>query len=259
MKIVFFGCTKFSAEVLTYLLKNKADIRAIFSIPEYFNISYSKEKVRNSNFSDLKPIAKKNKIPFYEIDSIVGMKTSDYKSTIEAINPDLILVLGWYFMVPKVIRDIPTFGSWGIHASLLPNYAGGAPLVWAIIEGQKETGVTLFRMESGVDDGDIIAQEKFAISENDTIKEVYENATKTSLKILSTVLNEAYEIKYTKQDKTKIKIYPQRSPKDGLLDWTWDTERIKNFIRAQTKPYPGAFFISNGKKITIWDAKIENL
>ena len=259
MRIIFFGCTKYSEQLLNGLIEMKQNIVGVFSIPEEFNISYSEEKVKNTNYASLKTIANIESIPFYEIDSIDGKKTSDYKSTIEELNPDVILVLGWYFMVPKVIRDIPTYGSWGIHASLLPNYAGGAPLVWAIIEGQKETGVTLFRMESGVDDGDIIDQEKFSISENDTIKEVYENATKSSLKILSTVLNPENQIKFTPQDKTKIKIYPQRSPKDGLIDWSLGRKQIKNFIRAQTKPYPGAYTIIDGKKVIIWDANIEEL
>lgn len=259
MKIVFFGCTKFSEELLTNLLKNKKDIKAIFSIPKNFNISYSNKKVTNYNFSDLKPIAKKNKIPFYEINSVEGKKTKDYYDVIKNINPDVILVLGWYYMLPKSIRLIPKYGAWGIHASLLPNYAGGAPLVWAIINGEKKTGVTLFKMERGVDDGDIISQIEFLIEDNDTIKEVYEKATKSAKKLLNTTLKSDSNPEFIKQDKSKIKIYPQRSPEDGLIDWTWDIERIKNFIRAQTKPYPGAFFISNGKKITIWDAKIENL
>jgi len=259
MKIVFFGCTKFSEELLTYLLKNMVDIRAIFSIPEYFNISYRKKKVKNSNFSDLKPIAKKNKIPFYEIDSVDGKKTKDYYNIIKNIKPDVILVLGWYYMVPKSVRLIPKYGAWGIHASLLPNYAGGAPLVWAIINGEKKTGVTLFRLESGVDDGDIISQTEFLIDDNETIKEVYDKAIKSSKKILYNVLKSDNKPEFIKQDKSKIKIYPQRSPEDGLIDWNWDSLRIKNFIRAQSKPYPGAFTIINNKKVIIYDAKIEEL
>ena len=259
MRIIFFGCTKYSEDLLKGLLEKKLDIVGVFSIPKEFNISYSEEKVKNTNYANLKPISDKECIPFYEVDSVKGKKTSDYKKVIEDLKPDVILVLGWYFMVPKVIREIPTYGSWGIHASLLPNYAGGAPLVWAIIEGQKETGVTLFRMDSGVDDGDIIAQEKFSILQNDTIKDVYEKATKSSLKILDTVLNHEKELEFKPQNKAKIKIYPQRNPEDGLIDWSLEPKQIKNFIRAQTKPYPGAFTIINGKKIIIWDASIENI
>ena len=257
MRIIFFGCTKFSEYLLNSLLLENHSIVAIFSIPEEFNISYSNEKVKNSNFADIKLIAKQNNILHYEVDSVPGKKISDYSLEIMKLKPDVILALGWYYMVPKSIRDIPKYGAWGIHASLLPDYAGGAPLVWAIINGEKETGVTLFRMDSGVDDGDIIDQESFTILDQDTIKEVYEKANVLSLKILKRVL-ESPKIKFKPQNKTKIKIYPQRNPKDGLIDWSWDKERIKNFIRAQTKPYPGAYTIINNKKITIWDANIDD-
>jgi len=164
--------------------------------------------------------------------------------------------MGWYYMVPKVIRDLAKYGAWGIHASLLPNYAGGAPLVWAIIEGQKKTGVTLFKLSNGVDDGDIIQQISFSINENDTIKEVYENATKISCEILIEVMKDESKIIFRPQDKSLIKVYPQRNPQDGKIDWNWDIERIKNFIRAQTKPYPGAWFEIEDKRITIWEADI---
>jgi methionyl-tRNA formyltransferase len=255
MRIIFFGCTKFSEILLKNLLLENHSIVGVFSIPEKFNISYSDAKVKNTNFADIKLIAKENNILHYEVDSVPGKKTSDYSLEIMKLKPDVILVLGWYYMVPKSIRDIPKYGAWGIHASLLPEYAGGAPLVWSIINGEKKTGVTLFRMESGVDDGDIIAQESFPILDQDTIKEVYEKATISSIKILRQVLISS-KVEFKPQDKTKIKIYPQRSPEDGLIDWSWDIERIKNFIRAQTKPYPGAYTILNNKKITIWDADI---
>jgi methionyl-tRNA formyltransferase len=260
MRIIFFGCTHYSRDLLESLLNNNnANIVGVFSIPEEFSISYSEEKVKNTNYASLKYISKEKNIPFFEVDSVEGKKTTDYTNIISELKPDVILVLGWYYMVPKSIRDIPKYGSWGIHASLLPDYAGGAPLVWAIINGEKKAGVTLFRMEGGVDDGDIISQVEFTIQDNDTIKEVYEKATISSKQILNQVLNVDFKVTFTKQDKSKIKIYPQRSPKDGLIDWSWEPARIKNFIRAQTKPYPGAFTIIEGKKVTIWDADVSSL
>ncbi|MBI4647022.1 MAG: methionyl-tRNA formyltransferase [Bacteroidia bacterium] len=259
MKTIFLGCTKFSEQLLKALLTNEIEINCIFSIPEKFNISYSKNKVINYNYADLKSIANQNNIPFYWVDSKDGIKIKDYIEIIEAINPDVILVLGWYYMVPKSIRNIARFGAWGIHASLLPNYAGGAPLVWAIINGEKETGVTLFRLDDGVDDGDIISQRKISIKKYDTIQDVYKKAISVSKTMLIESIKNADKVKFMPQDKSKIKIYPQRKPEDGKIDWTWDSKRIKNFIRAQTKPYPGAWTIINDKKIIIWDANIIDL
>ena len=259
MRIVFFGCTKYSEEILIDLIDRKHQIIGIFSITKAFNISYSVKKVKNFNFADLSSIAKEKNIPFFIVDGENGKKLNDYEDIIRELNPDLLLVLGWYYMVPKNIRELANYGAWGIHASLLPNYAGGAPLVWAIIEGKKSTGVTLFRFEDGVDDGDIISQVEFNIEDNETIKEVYEKAIFNSKLILRSSLENIDNVSYTKQDKTKIKIYAQRSPEDGLINWSESSKKIKDFIRAQTKPYPGAFTIINNKKVIIWDADIEEV
>lgn len=258
MKCIFFGCTDFSKELLTTLLENDIEISAIFSIPEYFNISYNKQKVRNYRFVDLSMLAKKKNIPFFWVNSEPGFKITDYKKVIREIMPDVILVLGWYYMVPKSIRDLAKYGAWGIHASLLPQYAGGAPLVWAIIKGEKETGVTLFRLDNGVDDGDIIEQESFEIKEQETIKEVVEKSIHFSKLLLIRNLKNPDNIVFKPQDKEKIKIFPQRSPNDGEIDLSWDSKRIYNFIRAQTYPYPGAFIKTiDGKKIIIEKARLE--
>ena len=260
MKVVFFGATKFSEEVLTYLLLNKISIGALFTIPQEFSISYSQTKVKNYNYSELELISKKNNIPSYYIESSeFGKKTADYFEIINDIKPDVILIVGWYYMVPKKIRELAKYGAWGIHASMLPDYAGGAPLVWAMINGEKETGVTLFRLDEGVDDGDIIAQEKIVIEETDTIKEVYDKVTMSSKTILISALKNIRDIEFIPQDKTKIKIYPQRKPDDGEIDLTKPAKYLYDFIRAQSAPYPGAFIkTSDGKKLIIEKARIQD-
>ena len=258
MKIVFLGATKFSEEILGHLLQKEISVEAIFTIPIEFNISYSAEKVRNYNFADLVSLAEKNHIPSYQVTSEKGKKLSDFYSAIEKIKPDVILVIGWYFMVPKKIRILAKHGAWGIHASLLPSYAGGAPLVWAIINGEKETGTTLFRLDEGVDSGDIIAQEKIVIGDLDTIKEIYDKVTEASKRILLESLLAADSIQYMPQPKSDIKIYPQRKPSDGEIDLTLPGWEMYNFIRAQVPPYPGAFIRTiDGKKIIIDKVRLE--
>lgn len=240
-KYIFLGATKFSEETLIFLIENGFKPEAIFFIPEEFKISWSKEPVKNFLYADLRKIGMNQNIPCFEVNSVEGKRLKDYYSLIKGFDLDLILALGWYYMVPKSIRKLARYGAWGIHASLLPKYAGGAPLVWAIIEGERETGVTLFRFDDGVDDGDIIAQKSFFIEESDSINEVYKKAISASKEILIEVFRNFSEVKFKKQDKSKIKIYPQRKPEDGLLDWDKTCEEIYNFIRAQTKPYPCAF------------------
>lgn len=255
-RIIFFGCTKLSKNILESLIEEEFNITAIFSIPKKFKISYNENRVKNINYASLSSHAQSLGIPFYEVDSVEGKRMGDYKDIIDQLKPDVIIAIGWYYMVPKEIRDIPKEGVWGIHASLLPNYAGGAPLVWAIINGETETGVTLFRMESGVDDGDIISQEKLKISDTDTIKTMLEKTSSVSKKIIIKQLKKNI-VNYTPQDKSKIKIFPQRSSEDGEIDWSWDKTKILNFVRAQTRPYPGAYTILNNKKIILWDISID--
>jgi len=258
MKAIFLGCTKFSEEILRHLLSmENLEIIAIFSIPENFDISYSEKKVNNSNYADLSGYAKRAGIDYFLINSSKGDRITDYRSQISKYNADVMLVMGWYYMIPESVRSLIKNGAWGIHASLLPKYAGGAPLVWAIIEGEKESGVTLFRFEDGVDDGDIIKQRKFTIEPTDTIREVYDKATVASKSILTEIVTSG-QFQFTPQNKTEIMVYPQRSPKDGEIDWGWSSVRINDFIRAQTRPYPGAWTIINNKKVTIWDASIQD-
>ena len=257
-RIIFLGCTKFSKSILEALLNSDHEIVAIFSIPAKFPISYSSTLVKNSNFFDLYPISKKYNIPYKIVESRRGKRLSDNLTLIKELQPDIILAAGWYYMIPEQVRSIPKEGAWGLHSSLLPNYAGGAPLVWAIINGEKKTGVTLFRMERGVDDGDIIGQTEFSILEKDTISEVLDKSIESSIEILLENLSKE-KIDYFKQDTSQKKIYPQRSSKDGEIDWTKDSKSIQNFIRAQTNPYPGAWTIINGKKVIIWSASVSDI
>lgn len=260
-KVIFLGSTLFSQQLFDELILDKdIEIVAIFSIPEKFNISYSKDKVKNYNYHSFIQEAQKYNIKRFEVDSN-NKKLDSYEDIIKILNADILLVLGWYYMIPKNIRELAKYGAWGIHASLLPNYAGGAPLTWAIINGEKKTGVTLFKMDDGVDNGPIIAQNEFLIEDNDTIKEVYEKATIESKKMLKDVLKRDFKnIVFKEQDQKAIEVFPQRNPNDGQIDLSKSAKDISNFIRAQSSPYPGAFIKTvDNKKLIIEKARVEEL
>jgi methionyl-tRNA formyltransferase len=259
MRVVYFGATNFSYELADYLLNNGINIIHFFTIPKEFPISYSETNVVNSNFADIKLLGDKYNIPCIEVESVKGKSMSDQLSLLESLKPDIILVMGWYYMVPQKIRNAARYGAWGIHASLLPKYAGGAPLVWAMINGEKTTGVSLFKLSEGVDDGDIITQKEITIEFEDTIKEVYDKVIIVSKEILLKALNSIDTIVPIAQDKNLIKVFPQRSPEDGEIDFSKSSLEIYNFIRAQSSPYPGAFFRTlDGKKIVIEKAIIKD-
>lgn len=258
MRVIFFGASQLGFVVCRHILEaGLAEVVALISVKQDFKISYAATGVHNYNHADFSELANQYSIPLIMVDK----KMASYESVIQEYKPDLLIAVGWYHMIPKAIREIAPLGCIGIHASLLPKYRGGAPLVWAMINGEKETGVTLFYFEDGVDNGDIIGQNTFSIEEHETIKDVLNKATIGSLQLMSTFLpllaqNNAPRFSQNENEATTV---PQRSPKDGLIDWSWETARIKNFIRAQTKPYPGAFTIIEGKKVVLWDAEIVDL
>jgi len=235
------------------LLKHNFMVSAVISMPEKFGISYSKHKIRNYNYADLNKIAKKYGIDFYKVKS--SKDIAKHYKTIRNASPDLILVAGWYYMVPCFIRKIAKYGAWGIHASLLPLYRGGAPLVWSMINGDKKTGVTLFKLDNGVDTGEIIAQSPFSINFNDKIDDLYRKATLASKRIILNALRNIDEIKLQPQTVKPDIVYPQRKPKDGKINLNDSALKIYNFIRAQSKPYPGSFSTLGGKRITFWNVK----
>ena len=258
MRIIFIGASKFGLRCLESILTlNSIEVVGVISNKNNFSISYNKFGVNNILFADFEQTAINNNIPFYRIKE--NMKEFLLLSFIEECKADFGLVVGWYHMIPSTL--LQKFPFAGLHASLLPDYSGGAPLVWAIINGDKKTGITFFLFNKGVDSGDIIGQEEVTIEEKDNIKTLYDKVEILGLKLLkeNLPLIASDKATYLKQDESKRRIFPQRKPEDGLINWNWDTKKINNFIRAQTKPYPGAFTIINNKKVIIWDATIEDI
>ena len=242
------------------MLKRAGDewnkINGVLTMPERFNISYSKSEVKNFLHTDFTSYCSSMNIPFYSFRE--NMKDPIIIDQIKSWEPDLIIAVGWYHMIPKCIRTIPKYGVIGMHASFLPNYRGGAPLVWAIINGEKEVGISLFYIEKGVDTGDIVEQSKTTVNLNDTIKTVYEKIETLGKELLikNVPLILKGVSKRKQQNYLQTKIWPQRSPKDGIIDWSCHSLEIYNYIRAQTKPYPGAFSFYKGEKLIVWEAKL---
>ncbi len=259
MRIVFLGATELGYQCLQQLFKMREEVVGIFSIPEEFRISYSTIQVRNVTFRSFEDLAKEHKVPLVYVTS--KMSNPEYIEALQTWQPDFGLAIGWYYMIPRSVRDKFPRSVIGIHASLLPKYRGGAPLVWAMIKGETKTGVTLFYLDDGVDTGNIIAQKEIDIGRDDTIKILYDKAVQASIDLVREFipLIRSGIAPRIPQDHAVATQFPQRRPEDGLIDWSRGAEEIRNFIRAQTKPYPGAFTIIGGKKIIIWEADVIDL
>lgn len=255
MKIVFFGASKFGLRCLERLNSvSGVEIAGVVTTPRKFSISYSSQGVDNVLHADFSDYTENSGIPLAVLES--GMKMKELESVLRNWKPDLMIVVGWYHMFPKSILGIAPVA--GLHASLLPDYSGGAPLVWAIINGERKTGITFFMFDETVDGGDIIGQVEEPIYLNDTIATLYDRIEKAGLALLDESIGKYIrnQVAPVRQDESRRRIMPQRSPDDGLIDWSNGALDVYNFIRAQTKPYPGAFTYFRGARLTVWECKL---
>lgn len=240
---------------------NEIDICGIVTTAQEFSIRYRgvSNSVNNCRYSNIAHYSESN---MYEC---VEMSTGDYSEVYNRLvkwNPELIIVVGWYYMIPDKLRTAPKLGTIGMHASLLPSYRGGAPLVWAIINGEKQTGISLFYFDDGVDTGDIISQKATPISDIDTIETLYRRIEDLGIEMLLEELpkigsGQSKRVHQSALEHTASS-FAQRNPSDGEIDWSRTSNELNNFIRAQTIPYPCAYSMLNGKMVRFIRGRIIN-
>ena len=173
---------------------------------------------------------------------------------IRELNPDIIFSFYYRDMIGSAILEIPRAGCLNLHGSLLPEYRGRCPINWVLVNGEKETGVTLHYMTPRPDNGDVVCQKKINISDADTAKSLYKKALKASSGMLDEILPQiiAGSTSRYPQDHSKATYYGGRSPKDGEILWTKTADEVRNLVRAVTLPYPGAFSYAGDKKCLFW-------
>lgn len=171
---------------------------------------------------------------------------------------DFLLSINYLYLIETNLIERPSKMAINIHGGLLPKYRGRAPHIWALINGETECGVTVHKMALGCDTGDIILQESIEINSDTTggelLKIFEEKYPRMILESVELILRNA---SLKKQDESQASYYGKRTPEDGEVDWTWENFRIKNWIRALTRPYPGAFTFMDNKKLFIW--KVEEV
>jgi len=180
-------------------------------------------------------------------------RTDRIKDFLTDLETDVIISVNYLFIVDQAILQHPKKYAINFHGSLLPKYRGRTPHVWAIINNESYTGITGHLMTGNCDDGDIVYQERIEIGEDATGAELLNLfATRYPLIINDVIRSiEAEEVKLISQDDTKATFFEKRSPSDGKINWNWQKERIRNWVRAQAKPYPGAFTFYGDYKVTV--------
>jgi methionyl-tRNA formyltransferase len=170
---------------------------------------------------------------------------------------DALFAVGWRYLIPPAVYETTTKASVVFHNSLLPKYRGFAPSNWAIINGETETGATMFLMSETVDSGPIIDQRAFPIGPDDTIREVEANVTEAYLSLLESNIDGLLSGSFTaaEQDHSLATLTTKRVPADGEIDWSASSEAIHNLVRALADPWPGAFTSISGRKLMIWSTR----
>ncbi|MDE1463519.1 methionyl-tRNA formyltransferase [Spartinivicinus poritis] len=191
------------------------------------------------------------------IELIVVANQQETNDWITALQPDLCLVVGWYWLIPEpILRQVP-MGFIGLHNSLLPKYRGGSPLVWTLINGDSYAGFSFFSLTAGIDDGPVWAQDKIAIKESDTIADCLAILSEKAVEVLARIYPQIIsgQLQPQPQKHEQASYCGLRRPADGLINWHWSATQINNFIRAQSQPYPGAFTEVDSKRVVIWQAQ----
>ncbi len=253
MRVLFVGASAFGLKCLEEVSRlSEVSVVGVLTAPKAFSISYSKTPVTNVLHVDFATWSAAHRLPCFEMQH--GMNYPPLLDWVTALKPQLVVVVGWYHLVPKAIREISP--AIGLHASLLPDYSGGAPLVWAMINGEAETGISLFQLADGVDSGPVFGQESVLILPEDTIATLYSRIEECGLALLRSHLPRIArgEAVPWVQDESKRRVFPQRSPSDGRIVWERGADYVDRFIRAQTRPYPGAFTTLGCDRLTIWAA-----
>lgn len=247
MKIFLFLGSRKGYAVFKKLIEAQAEIAAVLCLVE--------DPHEEQYHLRVTALAHKQSIPiFYS----TAVKPAAYPELLKKIKPDLAFAIGWRYLITPTAYTVPPLGTFILHDSLLPKYRGFAPLSWAMINGEKETGVTLFHIAEGVDSGPIVDQLATSITMIDTVNTVeeriiklYEEIIIKNLSILQT--GQAITIP---QDEVKASYCCKRIPQDGEINWQQSAIAIHNLIRAVTHPLPGAYSFLNGKKIFIWEAEV---
>ena len=246
MRFAWLGMHPEGIPSLSGLLEAGAPITAIITLR-------SDLAAKKTAVADYRPLAARYGVRIHEIANI---NEPQALTLLCELAPDVMFVIGWHQIVRPQALQIAKVGMIGAHASLLPHNRGSAPLNWALIKGEQVTGTTLFWLGESVDTGEIIDQRAIAITPFDTSATLYERVAQTNRQLLVELLPRLMAGERPTLDKPFANgpVLPRRRPADGLVDWTQSASTVYDFIRALTRPYPGAFGFIGGKRWRVWNA-----
>ena len=249
MKIIFMGTPDFSIPSLESIYKSKHELTAIVTTPDK-----ERGRGRKITYTPVKQFAVENNIPVYQPEKLKS--NTEFIEQMKALQPDLFVVVA-FRILPKEVFNIPKFGSFNLHGSFLPKYRGAAPIQWALINGETETGLTTFKLAEKVDTGNIYLQQKVEILPADNFETLHDRMSLLGadlvLKTISLIQTGNFELK--QQDDSLASPAPKITKEICKIDWNKSAKEIHNLIRGLS-PHPAAFFVYNGKVIKIYKTEI---
>jgi methionyl-tRNA formyltransferase len=243
-RLVFVGAVHEAEPALAALFDNSAEIAEVVTVP-------AEPGHRPSGYVDLEPLARAHGTPVRRCADINAAEQVDH---FRQLAPDLVVVVGWTRLLGPDLLAIPSRGCIGFHASLLPRYRGRAPVNWAIIRGESETGNTMMFLDAGTDTGDIVDQRRVPIGTDDTCATVYARVADAGADMLvehlPAILNGSAPRR--RQGPGDGEVLRKRTPQMGITDWSRTSRSVHDWIRALTAPYPGAFTFLAGRQVMLW-------
>ena len=250
MRVVFMGTPDFSVGTLKALAVAGHEIVGVVSQPD-------KPKGRGKNLqpTPVKEAAMELGLPVYQPKKV---KDPEFLEVLKELNPEVIVVVAFGQLIPKAILELAPYGCINVHASLLPKYRGAAPIQWAVIDGEAETGVTIMRMDEGLDTGDMISKVTVPVLADETGGSLFDKLSEAGAKLLVETLPSLEDgtAVFEKQPEESPTAYAGMIKKSmGDLDWTRPAEELERLIRG-LNPWPSAYTKMDGKTLKIWKAQV---
>ena len=249
MKIVFMGTPDFAVGALEAIIQAGHEITCVVTQPDK-----PKGRSKEMQFPPVKECALKHNLPVFQP---VKIKTPEAIETLKTYAADIYVVAAFGQILSQEILDMPKYGCVNIHASLLPKYRGSAPIQWAIIDGEKETGVTIQQMNAGIDTGDILCTSVIPIAAKETGASLFDKLSSVGAELIVEALKqiEAGTLIPKPQDDSKATHAKMLTKALGEIDWTQSAVVIERLIRG-LNAWPSAYTILRGKTLKIWEADV---
>ncbi len=249
MKVVFMGTPDFALPSLRALLQSNHTVAAVVTQPD--RPAGRGKKMRPP---PVKTLARQAGLPVYQPEKI---GETGFLNALHALDPEVIVVAAYGRILPKKILDLPPYGCINVHASLLPAYRGAAPIQWAVINGEKETGITIMQMDEGLDTGDILMQGRITIGEDDTAGTVHDLLASLGGQLLVQTLDKLArgQIRPVPQNHALASYAPPLTTAHAVINWANDAVAVKNQVRG-LHPWPGARTYLGDKLLKIWRVSV---